>query len=296
MAENQETKRFMHSFSLIAAAVIAGALAAADLNAAPSAPLPVQIEGYMDEAMEPFVSRDGRFLFFNTRNDPGTDTNIHFATSEGDHFVYRGVLNGTVSRDLDAVPTMSAGRRFCFISPREYRKTLNSVWCGRFDGTKVTSATSQTSLASARLGRLIFDVELSADGNTLYFAEGTFSGGTVPDEADIEMATLTAQGYVRSPSSKRIFANVNTSALEFAPAISPDGLELWFTRITGIWPFQSPTIFRTVRRSLADPFAPPTRVTVIEGFVEAPAFAPDGSIYFHKREDGRYRLWHLPRR
>ena len=286
----------MRTFPLIAAAVIAAALAATDLNAAPGAPAPVRIDGYAGEAMEPFVSRDGRFLFFNTRNDPGADTNIHFAAAEGDRFLYLGVLGGTVSPDLDAVSTMSASRRFCFVSPREYRKTLNSVWCGRFDGTKVTSAASQTSLASARLGRLIFDVELSADGNTLYFAEGTFSGGAVPDEADIEMAVLTAQGYVRSPSSKRIFANVNTSALEFAPAISPDSLELWFTRITGIWPFQSPTIFRTARRSPSEPFAPPTRVTVIEGFVEAPTFAPDGSIYFHKREDGRYRLWHLPRR
>ena len=247
MAQHQETNRFMRAFSLIAAGLIAGAMTTADLNAAPGTPEPVRIEGYAREAMEPFLSRDGRFLFFNTRNDPGADTNIHFATATGAGFAYAGILQGTVSNDLDGVPTMSAAGRFCFISPRDYRTTLVSVFCGKFDGAKVANAKPQLSLATARLGRLIFDVELSADGNTMLFAEGSFSGGAVPDDADIFLATLTPKGFVRSPESERILANVNTGALEFAPALSADGRELWFTRITGIWPFKSPTIFRATR-------------------------------------------------
>ena len=47
--------------------------------AEPAAPERVRIASYDGEAMEPFVTRDGKFLFFNTKNDPGVDTNIHVA-------------------------------------------------------------------------------------------------------------------------------------------------------------------------------------------------------------------------
>jgi hypothetical protein len=41
--------------------------------------------------MEPFVSRDGKFLLFNNSNDPGNDTNLHFARGVDDlHWTYGG--------------------------------------------------------------------------------------------------------------------------------------------------------------------------------------------------------------
>src|SRR5262245_8811408 len=44
---------------------------------------PVSIEGYDGEAMEPFLTRDGRYLFFNSRNDTN-DTNLYFARRKDD--------------------------------------------------------------------------------------------------------------------------------------------------------------------------------------------------------------------
>jgi hypothetical protein len=259
-----------------------------------AAPEAVRIDGYADEAMEPFVSRDGRFLFFNTRNDPGVNTNIHFAEVNDAGFTYRGILYGTISYDLDAVPTMAADGRFCFVSPRDYRRTRVSVLCGTFDGKKVERAVPQPGLATAALGRLVFDVELSADGRTLIFAEGTYSGGQVPDEADLHLATLTPRGFERAPEGEKLFANVNTSSLEYAPALSADGLELYFTRLTGIWPFAGPTIFRARRGSIDEPFGKPVKV-IVAGFVEAPSLGGDGNLYFHKRVSGRYQIWRQAR-
>src|SRR5258706_15067518 len=112
-------------------------LGAAIAGAAPlanewSTPEPVRIEGYSGEAMEPFLSRDGHCLFINTRNDPGADTDIHFARRRDDGtFVHQGVLAGTQSPAPDGVPPLSRDGHFCFISPRDYRQTLNSVFCGR---------------------------------------------------------------------------------------------------------------------------------------------------------------------
>ncbi len=273
---------------IVFAAVCLLSLAAPVLAATPA---PVRIEGYSGEAMEPFISRDGRFLFFNTRNDPGENTNIHFAEWNGTDFTYRDVLQGTISYALDGTPTMSGDGHFCFVSPREYRRTLVSVYCGLFDGTRVNAVEAQAALTGERLGRLIFDVELAADGQSLIFAEGTFSGGEAPDAADLYLATLTPQGFKRSPDSAKIFADIDTDELEYAPSLSADGLELYFTRLTGIWPFSSPRIFRATRAGLDQPFGKPARVAGIDGFVEGPSIAPDGVLFYHKKVGGRFEIW-----
>ena len=44
------------------------ATAADDSNAAFDTPRIVTIQGYGDDAMEPFLSRDGKLLFFNNLN------------------------------------------------------------------------------------------------------------------------------------------------------------------------------------------------------------------------------------
>lgn len=290
----------MLNLTAVRACAAAGLILA--LSAAPTAaePLafkgaePVRIEGFPDEAMEPFLSRDGKYLFFNTRNDIA-NTNIHFAEATDAGFAFKGVLYGTISYDLDATPTMAADGRFCFVSPREYRRTRVSVFCGQFDGKKVNNTASQPTLATERMGRLIFDVELSADGRTMIFAEGTFSGGSTPDDADLFIAKLTPNGYERTHEGRRIFANVNTPGdLELAPALSADELELFFTRPSGIWPFAQPKIFRAIRSNPDEPFGKPVELK-IDGYVEGPTLAPDGTLYFHKKVGGRFEIWRQPR-
>jgi WD40-like Beta Propeller Repeat len=281
------------SANIVAAFLIGLAFVAAPASAAPKAER-VVVEGYAGEAMEPFLSRDGRYLFFNTRNDPGANTNLHFAEAVDGAFIYRGILYGTISYDLDAVATMSSANRFCFVSPRDYRRTRVSVLCGDFDGKQVNSTTPQQNLATERMGRLIFDVELAADGQTMVYAEGTFSGDAAPDEADLYEAKLGPRGFATEPGSNT-FVAINTGDLEYAPALSADGLELYFTRVTGIWPFRSPKIFRATRGTVEQPFGKPAKVEAIEGFVEGPSLAADGTIYFHKKVGGRFEIWRLRR-
>jgi hypothetical protein len=145
------------------------------------------------------------------------------------------------------------------------------------------------------LGRLIFDVELAADGQSMVFAEGTFSGDDAPDEADLYLATLGPRGFVRSPASAKIFASVNTGSLEYAPSLSADGLELYFTRVAGIWLFRKPRIFLARRASVEAPFGKPVELESIEGFVEGPSIGIDNTLYFHRRLDDHYALWRVAR-
>jgi hypothetical protein len=140
-------------------------------------------------------------------------------------------------------------------------------------------------------------VNVAPDGSTLYLSEGDFTGGDpVPLTADIVISVNTVSGFVRDPASAAIMANVNTSKLEYAPAISGDGLELFFTRLD---PATSEgRIYQATRPDTTSPFGPPKLVDAIDGFVEGPALSPDErSLYYHRLNtvSGKFELYRVTR-
>ncbi len=55
-------------------------------------PQRVTIQNYNDHAMEPFITRDGRYLLFNNLNQPSVNTNLHYAGRIDDvTFEYMGI-------------------------------------------------------------------------------------------------------------------------------------------------------------------------------------------------------------
>src|SRR5260370_28342604 len=67
-------------------------------------PQPVTIVGYSQDAMEPFISPDGNYLFFNNSNAPAVDTNLYYATRIADvTFQFHGELAGVNSTALYAL-------------------------------------------------------------------------------------------------------------------------------------------------------------------------------------------------
>lgn len=118
-------------------------------------------------------------------------------------------------------------------------------------------------------------------------AEGLFRGGQMPVQADL--VWFTGPNFVRSDGS--VLALVNTpSALEYAPSLSPDGRELYFTRLRSGRP---PQIYLARRPETGQPFDEPSLVSAAAGFVEAPSLAPTGTMYYHKRVDHRFQLYRL---
>jgi len=52
--------------------------------------------------MEPFITRDGRYLLFNNSNDPSVDMNLHYAERIDDlTFAYRGEIAGVNTPSLE---------------------------------------------------------------------------------------------------------------------------------------------------------------------------------------------------
>jgi len=262
-------------------------------------PRPVLILGYNGTAMEPSISKDGNVLFFNNSNAPGGWTDIYYARRVRDGvFLFSGRLDGANAPypSLDGVPSMDAFGVFYFISTRSYDATLQTLHAGIFTGSGLSGVTLVPGdVARGEAGWLTMDAEISADGQSLYFADAFFAGGSVPSMSDLALAARAGEGsFLRVTNSAVILQNINTSDLEYAPSISGDGLELFFTRYsfsTGKF-----AILRARRASTADPFGTPETLTSIKGFVEAPSLSADGrTLYFHKKVGGKYVIFRTTR-
>ncbi len=259
-------------------------------------PQRVEIRGYQGDSMEPFISRDDQWLFFNDSNAPGENTNLHYAERNGElAFEYRGQIEGANSSELDAVASMDQAGRFFFVSTRDYFETLTSIFSGRFAGGSVSDIVSVSGVSRDQLGYINFDAEISPDGERLYFVDGLFRGGAVPERADLAIAIRTGDGFQRHPESEDILGQVNTRALEYAPSISADELELFFTRLEP-GGSRSPSILRAVRSDPDGVFREGELLAAADGFVEGPSLSLDGKVlYYHKLEDGVFVIYQVTR-
>jgi hypothetical protein len=265
---------------------------------APSVPAPiaqeVEIAGYSGIAMEPFVSRDGRFLLFNDSNDPANNTELHFARRiDALHWSYGGPVAGVNSAALEGTPTMDASGRLYFVSTRSYAQTACTIHSARFADGSASDVQLVDSICRHEPGVVNFDVDVDASGTVMTFVDSNFGGNGQPQDAVLVMARWDGQRFVRSADSAAILAAVNAgSALQYAPALSADRRTLWFTRVDAVSARSAPQIWRARRASESAPFDPPVRIDGLGDFVEAPALAADEQlVYFHRKVGAAFRIF-----
>jgi hypothetical protein len=258
-------------------------------------PQPITIAGYSGSAMEPFISPDGRYLFFNNSNDPGVNTNLQFAERTGRlTFRYLGELPGVNSDVLDAVPSLDTAGHFYFTTVRDYGRTLNSLYTGEFNGKGVANVRPVPGNISPNIpGSINMDAGISPDGQTLYISRAVIvPSAPAPTKSELLLARLKGGIFSIDPDSARILKNINTGDLQYAPAISADGLELYFTRAGPT----SVNILVATRTSVNEPFGEPLALRQLMGFVEAPSISLDRKeMFFHKKVGDTFMIYRAER-
>lgn len=286
-------------------------------------PRQVAILDYQGDAMEPFLSMDGNTLFFNNRNSDTlpdgseNDTDIHYAHRIDDTtFQYMGTVDGADTdaipgvNELEGVASMDLLNKFYWVDTSHYLDQagpdyLLSLFRADYANGALTNRESLPNLKSDRPpgqdpipGELVFDAYIHCLGEELYFSEGIFSGKPYPDAADICLALENNGTFAVAADSREQLALVNTDDLEYAPCISPDRLELFFTRLSGSeqsgFTFG---IYRALRPSAASPWTRVEKIEAIDGdATEAPSLSFDGRLlYYHRLISGEFTIFVVER-
>ncbi len=263
----------------------------------------VTINDLSFDAMEPFLSPNGNYLFFNNLND-GINTKLYYATQINDSiFNFTGELigaNQTTSPHLDAVADMDSNGNFYWTSTRNYPNELNNLFHGIFRNGSVNDIERvQGDFNMNTPGWLVMDHGISLDGQFLYFNNARF------DEANCQGPCETILGVAQKnntsefstlPNSASILQNINDSDyVYYAPCISSDNLELYYTRyLKG--QITSETIFEicvAIRSNSSSEFSIPKVLfsEVISDLIEAPTLTIDKNIiYYHKKTSDSHKI------
>ena len=268
-----------------------------------SSEIEVTINNLSFDAMEPFIAPDGNYLYFNNLND-GINTKLYYATKVNDStFNFVGELigtNQTTPPHLDAVADMDANGNFYWTSTRNYPNELNNLFHGTFSAGNVSNIERvQGNFNRNTPGWLVMDHGISLDGQFLYFSNARF------DEANCQGPCETTLGVAQKdnvstfntlPNSASILQNINdVNYIYYAPCISSDNLELYYTRyLKG--QITSGTVFEicvAVRSSSSSDFSIP-RVLFsdnISNLIEAPTLTADKNImYYHQKTTNSHKI------
>jgi len=263
----------------------------------------VTINNLSFDAMEPFISPDGNYLFFNNLND-GINTKLYYATKINDTtFNFVGELNGTnqtTTPHLDAVADIDSNNNFYWTSTRNYPNELNNLFHGVFNAGNVSNIERvQGDFNMNTPSWLIMDHGISLDGQHLYFINVRFDEVNCqgPCETTLGIAQKeNASTFTTLPNSETILQNINDeNYIYYAPCISSDNLELYYTRyLKGqITPNTLFELCVAVRNNTQLEFSVPKVLfsEVISSLIEAPTLTVDKSImYYHKKTSDSHKI------
>ena len=273
--------------------------------------LPLGSGGTPISTEEPFVSRDGRFLFFNSAQQEN-NKDLHYAEWHQGGWVYRDEIGPDINnaKEVQGNPTMDRHGNFFFIDSG----TKTMIRAGRFqpESGRIESVREVRGVPPKDVRLLAqklhgnMGVEITADGDIAFFSRATWklkgiSLGRIIGSELLLARNLGEEFLYDEREARRVLATINTQDLEYAASISADGLELFFTRLS-VDSIASgnvrSSIMRATRASDTEAFGEPTLITSIgtSDFVEGPAISPDGrTLYYHKRERGKFRLYKVTR-
>jgi len=263
----------------------------------------VTIIGYSSDAMEPFISKDGNYLFFNNYQG-SNEKELYYAERIDDlTFEFKGEIQGVNSIAVDGNPTMDQQNNFYFISTRNLDTGIKTIYSGVFNNGVVTGLHEISGTINIPTPYWInMGVEISEDGKTMYTSNAKFNvGENFPNKGNIRIAKKDGNDFNISDNESKILSNINTDdAIEYAGELSTDELELFYSQVT----LSNPPVFKlyySKRNNTNKKFGKPISITEpfignLNAFVEAPSLSNDAKkLYYHKLENDTFSIFMLSR-
>ncbi|WP_457569445.1 hypothetical protein [Desulfurobacterium sp.] len=262
----------------------------------------VIIINFNSDAMEPFITKDDKYLFFNDNN--GSNKNIYYAEKiDNTTFQFKGEIAGVNSPYVDANPTMDDQNNFCFISTRNLNTDTKTIYCGIFKNGTVTGIHQINGTININTPYWInMGVEISKDGAILLTSNARFNPGeSYPVEGNIRLSVKNGTKFDIPDNEAEILSNINTdTAIEYAGELSSDKLEIFYSEVK----LSNPPTFKLYfakRTSANGVFEKP--ISIMEPFednpnavVEAPTLSSDSKrLYYHKLVNDTYRIFMISR-
>lgn len=264
----------------------------------------VTINGYKEDAMEAFISPDGTTLFFNSLND-GNNTKLYYATKVNSNtFNFEGEVDGaneSQSAQLNAVADLDALNNFYWTSVRDYPANINNLHHGIYtNGMVYDISRVQGDFYDTNPGWLVMDHGISHDGEFLYYNNARFDDSICigPCETFLGIAQKSGNNqFTKTANSDTLLQKINNSNyIYYAPCITMDNLELYYTRfLKGT--VSADTVVEicvSTRNTDTDVFSNPKVLfssTLANGIIEAPTLITDKSVmYYHKKVNGVHRI------
>ena len=267
-----------------------------------SNPVQITINGYTSHAMEPFISPDGNTLFFNSIND-GNNTKIYYATKvDNTTFTFEGELEGaneTQAAQLNAVADLDALNNFYWTSVRDYPAQIDNLHHGTYtNGAVYDVGRVQGDFYNTNPGWLIMDHGISHDGKFLYYNNARFDETNCmgPCETFLGIAKwISPKNFMKTADSDDMLQNINDSNyIYYAPCITTDNLELYYTRFAKgtLTANTLAEICVATRAANTDVFSKPVVLfsnTIGNGIIEAPTLTTDKQLmYYHQKVNGMH--------
>eukprot|EP01123_Difflugia_compressa_P009881 TRINITY_DN3428_c0_g1_i1.p1 TRINITY_DN3428_c0_g1~~TRINITY_DN3428_c0_g1_i1.p1 ORF type:complete len:302 (+),score=32.74 TRINITY_DN3428_c0_g1_i1:66-908(+) len=258
--------------------------------------------------MEPFISRDNKWVFWNSRN-VGNNVSLNYGSFVSSTYVIyineiQGQANGPVPH-LDAVPAMDSKYNLYWVSTRDYPQNAQNLQTGVFDPqTQSVPVASHVEgdfyIKSSNCCWIVMDQEINIDGSLLFYVNAYFPypPGAIPSFSNISLAIKNADGtWSQHPRAVEILASVNSvvspTMLRYGPSsLGTDALEFYFT--VRVNETVTSALFVAKRNSIDDVFGEPERIAMPYDYTyiepEAPTLSVDGSLMMFSRLDcqGKY--------
>jgi len=240
---------------------------------------PVPLEGPVNTAGAedaPVITPDGTTFFFFFTPDvqiPAEKqildgvTGIWWCTQDGDSWTEpeRVVLSKTLSLD-GSLCIEDNILWFCSVRTGNYREI--DIYTAEEQNGKWTNVQNAGYTLNVEYG--VGEMYTTADGTTMYYHSNREGGLGGVDLWSIEKR----EGEWQEPV--HLGSTINTELDEGWPYVSSDGVELWFTRWSGLG-YMGPALFRTVKLEDGNWSEPEE---IISNFAGDPAVDDEGNIYF----------------